>query len=256
MEENTPVAANEAIVETKASLAKYLAATPTIEIGHPEVAAFAARHAAGAGDPVEKAIRLYYAVRDGIRYNPYAFFLSVDGLKASTTLQAGQAWCVPKAILLAACCRAHGIPARLGYADIRNHLSTARMREAMRTDIFYWHGYTSLYLKGRWVRATPAFNIELCRKFNLLPLEFDGRSDSLFHPFDAVGNRHMEYLHYRGEYADVPLDGLIDTFRDLYPELWRVGEAGFGTDADFDRDVDAETRGGRRARSKALTSNR
>jgi hypothetical protein len=117
------------------------------------------------------------------------------------------------------------------------------MREAMRTDIFYWHGYTSLYLEGRWVRATPAFNIELCRKFNLLPLEFDGRADSLFHPFDAVGNRHMEYLHYRGEYADVPLDGLIATFRDLYPELWRTGEAGLGTDADFDRDVDAETTG-------------
>lgn len=241
MNDPKPFTASGATVESEAGLAPFLAATPTIESRHPEVVAFADRHAAGARDAVETAVRLYYAVRDGIRYNPYAFFLSVDGLKASATLKAGQAWCVPKAILLAACCRAWGIPARLGYADIRNHLSTARMREAMRTDIFYWHGYTSLFLNGKWVRATPAFNIELCRKFNLLPLEFDGHSDSLFHPFDAVGNRHMEYLNYRGEYADTPLDALVATFREIYPELWRAGQQGFADSADFDRDVDAET---------------
>ena len=105
---------------------------------------------------------------------------------------------MPKATLLAAACRAIGIPARVGFADVRNHLSTARMREVMQTDVFYWHGYAVLLLDGAWRKATPAFNRELCERFDLLPLEFDGRADSLYHPFDRQGHRHMEYLADRG----------------------------------------------------------
>ena len=223
-----------------ADLALYLTATPTIESTHPGVVAFARQHIAGATDDVEKAVRLYYAVRAGIRYDPSTCVLTVDGLKASSTLQAGRAWCVPKAILLAACCRALGIPARLGYADVRNHLSTARMRQNMQTDIFHWHGYTAIYLNEQWVKATPAFNVELCRKFDLLPLEFDGRTDSLFHSFDAVGNRHMEYLKYRGEFADTPIAAIEATFNELYAIRKLGGDA--GENADFDADVEAEIR--------------
>ena len=229
-------------IEPDSSLAIYLAATPTIETDHHDIVTFAAKYASGASNPVEAAVRLYYAVRDGIRYDPYTLFLSVESLKASQTIQAGRAWCVPKAILLVACCRAQGIPARLGYADVRNHLSTERMRQIMRTDIFYWHGYTSLYLEGRWVRATPAFNIQLCRKFNLLPLEFDGRSDSLFHSFDAAGNRHMEYIHYRGEFADTPIESILATFRELHPDLWSAEGQCIGDGVDFEQDVEAETK--------------
>jgi transglutaminase-like putative cysteine protease len=222
-------------------LSVFLATTPTIETAHPEVVAFARRHTAPSGDPVETAVKLYYAVRDGFRYDPYLFSLTVDGLKASQTLGVGRGWCVPKAILLAAACRAVGIPARLGYADVRNHLSTARLRERMQTDVFHWHGYTALHLEGRWVKATPAFNVELCEKFGLLPLEFDGKEDSLFHPFDSVGNRHMEYLRYRGEFADIPIDAILATFREIYPGRRFVDDAPMGEDADFDRDVEAET---------------
>lgn len=236
-EDHTQGEAGEAF---SSAFAPFLTATPTIESDHAEVAAFAAKHAAEARDPVDKAVRLYYAVRDGIRYDPYTCVLSVDGLKASQTLRAGRAWCVPKAILLAACCRSVGIPARLGYADVRNHLSTARMRQNMRTEVFYWHGYTSLFLEGNWVKATPAFNVELCRKFDLLPLEFDGRSDSLFHSFDALGNRHMEYLNYRGEFADIPLAAIEATFSEFYSVEELAG--GQERNADFDADVEAEMR--------------
>lgn len=227
-------------IDALPDLASFLVATPTIESDHPEVAAFARRHAAGAKDEVETAVRLYYAVRDGIRYDPYTCILTVDHLKASHTLRTGRAWCVPKAILLAACCRALGIPTRLGYADVRNHLSTERMRQSMKTDVFSWHGYTAIYLHGQWVKATPAFNIELCRKFNLIPLEFDGRSDSLFHSFDAAGNRHMEYIHYRGEFADTPVAAIYETFTQKYGKDYMPG--GSNEKADFDADVEAETR--------------
>jgi transglutaminase-like putative cysteine protease len=108
-------------------------------------------------------------------------------MRASSVLAAGHGWCVTKAALLAAACRAAGIPARPGFADVRNHLSTERMRQTMTTDVFAWHGYTDIWLDGAWRKATPAFNVELCERFGLLPLEFDGQADSIYHPFDPRG---------------------------------------------------------------------
>lgn len=212
----------------------YLQATEVIDFHHPAVMAFVKERTAGTESPTEQAIKLYYAIRDEIRYNPYTINLSVDGLRASATLKAGQGWCVPKAILLAACCRALGIPAKLGYADVRNHLSTERMRAYMKTDVFMWHGYTAIYLANKWVKATPAFNIELCRRFQLKPLEFDGRNDSIYHPFDLIGNQHMEYIRDRGYYTDVPIEKIVRDFKQHYPDS--LPSQPF----DFDRDVDKE----------------
>ena len=114
---------------------EYLQSTPTINYDDPAVADFASKNAGDSTEPRKQAVRFFYAVRDGIRYDPYTVELTIEGLRASTTLEKGRAWCVPKAILLAACCRSAGIPARLGFADVRNHLSTARMREWMKTEL-------------------------------------------------------------------------------------------------------------------------
>ncbi|PIP38729.1 MAG: transglutaminase [Desulfobacterales bacterium CG23_combo_of_CG06-09_8_20_14_all_51_8] len=214
----------------------HLQPTPTLNFHHLSVREFIKTHAGDKDDPVNQAVSLYYAVRDGIRYDPYAIDLTAEGLCASTTLKNGRGWCVAKAILLAACCRSMGIPARLGFADVRNHLSTERLRAQMRTDIFYWHGYTAIYLNNRWVKATPAFNIELCRKFNFHPLDFDGTADSLYHPFDLSGNRHMEYVNDRGLFDDVPIDAIISTFRKAYVVDDSLEKA------DFEADVTSETR--------------
>lgn len=209
----------------------YLAATPAIDCDHPRVKSFVERHSSPSMSARETAVSLYYAVRDLFRYNPYKIDLTLDGMKASTTLENGYGWCVPKAVLLAACCRFAGIPARLGFGDVRNHLSTQRMREWMQTDVFFWHGFTDIFLEGSWLKATPAFNRELCEKFALTPLEFDGKSDSIFHPFDLAGNRHMEYLLDRGRYQDLPLAEIVATFTLHYKTM--LGQA----DADFDMDV-------------------
>jgi transglutaminase-like putative cysteine protease len=211
-----------------------LAATPLIDADHPAVAAFAARHAQG-DDTRSRAVALYGAVRDGFRYDPYRIDLSPQGMRASSVLAAGYGWCVPKAALLTAAARAAGIPARIGFADVRNHLSTERMRQVMQTDLFVWHGYSELLIDGAWVKATPAFNIELCDRFGLLPLEFDGRSDSLYHPFDRAGHRHMEYVHQRGSFDELPLQELAADFARIYPGL--AAAAG----ADFAADVARET---------------
>ena len=211
-----------------------LAFTPTIDGNHPRVNAFAHRHADDALSVREKAVSLYYAVRDGIRYDPYTVDLTVDGMRASRTIAAGRAWCVPKAILLAACCRVMGIPAALGFADVKNHLTTERLKKVMHTDVFFWHGYTSIEIDGKWVKATPAFNLELCERFKLKPLEFDGRVDSLFQPFDLLGNAHMEYVHYRGEFSDAPLEQIKQTFDRFYTPMNDLRAA------DFDQDARAE----------------
>ena len=208
--------------------------TAFIDSDHPAVQAFSAEHARGTSDR-ERAVALVYAVRDGFRYDPYRIDLSPAGMKASTVLANGYGWCVPKAALMAAACRAAGIPARVGYADVRNHLSTERMRQTMQTDMFVWHGYTDVWLDGQWVKATPAFNIELCTRFGLKALDFDGRSDSIYHPFDTAGNRHMEYVNQRGAFDDVPLDRIVADFARVYPRSLYVA-------ADFEADVEKENR--------------
>jgi transglutaminase-like putative cysteine protease len=214
-----------------------LAPTPLIDSDHPAVAAFAREHAIGADDRA-RAVALYHAVRDGFRYDPYRVDLAPQGMRASTVLAVGHGWCVTKAALLAAACRAAGIPARLGYADVRNHLSTERMRRTMQTDLFIWHGYADLWLGERWVKATPAFNLSLCERFGLLPLEFDGTADSIYHPFDRTGQRHMEYVHQRGAFDDMPLAQIAADFARIYPQ-WHEAELGV---ADFSADVQREAR--------------
>ncbi len=219
----------------------HLAATPAIDRDHPAVQAFARAHAQGA-DERARAVALAHAVRDGFRYDPYRIDLSPAGMRASTVLANGYGWCVPKAVLLTAVARAAGIPARLGFADVRNHLSTERMRQTMQTDLFIWHGYTELWLHGAWRKATPAFNIELCEKFGLLPLDFDGVHDSIYHAFDKAGNRHMEYVNERGAFDDLPLDRLVADFHATYPG-WVPGDVLQSelTQGDFLADVARET---------------
>lgn len=217
-----------------------LASTPLVDSDHPAVRAFARRHGVG-GTPREQAVRLYYAVRDGFRYDPYRLDLSTAGMSASSVLALGYGWCVTKAALLAAAARAIGVPARLGFADVRNHLSTQRMRETMKTDVFIWHGYTELWLEGAWRKATPAFNVELCERFGLHPLEFDGVGDSIYHPFDKAGQRHMEYLRERGSFVEMPLEEIVADFRVVYPGwLHAAGVRSELHGSDFLRDVAGE----------------
>lgn len=201
---------------------EYLASGRYIDSVHPAVAGFAQRNIQGK-DERERAVSLYYAVRDKIRYNPFLDFSKPEVFRASAVLEAGEGFCIGKAALLAACARAAGIEARVGFADVKNHLTTPRLAETMGSDLFVYHGYTELRIEGRWVKATPAFNLALCTRFRVKPLEFDGREDSIFHPFDEDERRHMEYLRDRGVYADVPVDEIQRAFREAYPKFYALG---------------------------------
>lgn len=209
-------------------MAQFLAAGVFIDSDSPHVIAFAKQAAAGAADERIAILRLYSAVRDGIAYDPYVNFADPQNYRASGVLAAGRAFCVGKAALLAAVARVIGVPARVGYADVRNHLTSRRLYETIKTDIFRWHSFTELFLSGRWVKSTPAFDRALCERVGLKPLEFDGENDSLFHEFDQIGRRHMEYLRDRGSFADVPFDTIQADFTANYPGL--MGDHGLAGD--------------------------
>ena len=175
-----------------------------------------------------KAIRLFDAVRDRIKYDPFHLGVTPDDYRASRIAQRASNYCVPKAILLTAALRAAGIPAAVGFADVRNHLNSPKLADLMGTDLFIYHGYVALWLDGKMFKVTPAFNTELCERFGVKQLIFDGANDALFHEFDAKNQRHMEYVNDRGWFADPPIDALLEDMRKTYPKLWQLGAAQAG----------------------------
>ncbi|MCR5855829.1 transglutaminase domain-containing protein [Mesorhizobium sp. J428] len=189
-----------------------LRSTRFVDADSQVVRDFAAEHA-GTGDDVSKAVNLYYALRDAVSYDMRTFGLDEDQFVASTVLQSTAAFCVPKAVALAALARAVGIPSRIGFANVRNHLASPKLMALMDDDVFYWHAYTSLFLDGKWVKATPAFDIRLCERHGVTPLDFDGREDSIFQPYDRAGRPHMEYVDFIGEFDDMPYDGFAGAMR-------------------------------------------
>jgi transglutaminase-like putative cysteine protease len=214
-----------------ADLARDLEPTRFIDSDDDSVRRFAERLTLGQPSPRERARRLFVGVRDEVVYDPYRDFASPDTYRAGACLAAGRGYCVAKAALYAAALRAVGIPARIGFADVRNHLATPRLVALMGSDTFILHGYTSLHLDGRWVKATPTFNLSLCERFGVKALEFDGESDALFHPHDRAGRRHMEYLKDHGTFGDVPVDWIIAQMRWAYPKLFAPVSGDFAAEA-------------------------
>lgn len=196
-----------------------LSSTRYLDADSPAVQDFAARAVGGASDRHEMVRRLFVGVRDELRYDPYSLSMDPAGYVASAIAAQPGAYCVPKSILFVAACRAAGIPARVGFADVRNHLQSDRLRTVMGTDLFRYHGYGAVKLDDRWFKASPAFNKELCERFGVPPLDFDGTSDALLHAFSGDGSRYMEYVADHGTFEDVPLERLFQVLRETYPAL-------------------------------------
>ncbi len=208
-------------METETDLAALRGATEFLDHESPVVRDFV--RAALPDEPLTdtaKAVALYHAVRDGIFYDVYNADLSRKGLRASSIITRGTGFCVHKSIVYCAAVRHVGIPSRIVYGDVRNHLASERLRQLVGGDIFRFHSLSSVYLNGKWVRATPVFNKTLCRLYRIAPLEFTGESDSLYHPYDENGRRHMEFLTMRGEFDDVPYEMVVDGIREAHPLLF------------------------------------
>lgn len=194
----------------------YLAPTAIIDSDHKSIRDYAIESIEGSTEPVDIAVKLYLAVRDGILYDPYAPFYLPEHYRASHVLKRGRSFCVPKASLLCALGRACGIPSRVGFADVRNHLATKQLIEFLGSDLFVYHGFTEFRLEGKWVKATPAFNSDLCKRHRVPPLEFNGREDSIFQPYNLGSQRFMEYVAFHGVYADIPVDRIMTEWEKTY----------------------------------------
>ena len=198
---------------------EYLKPTEFLDSDHASVRAFAEMHIGGAESEVDKAVKLYYAVRDGFQYDPYVLDLRRESLKASALLAKTRGYCVEKAILLAASARAVGIPSRLSFYIVKNHIATERLTQALQKDYLVFHGAAELHLHGRWIKTTPAFNKRLCDFLGVEPIEFDGTSDAIFQEYDRAGNVFMEYLHDYGAFDDMPYETFLDELDKHYPHL-------------------------------------
>lgn len=203
---------------------EFLQATSLLDADHPDIQAYAERITQGARIDMQKAVRIYYAVRDGWKYNPYNVNMKEDAMRASRILQNEEGHCLDKAILMIALLRAVHVPARLRLAKVRNHIAAERLVEFFGTDELTPHGYVEIWLNERWVKATPAFNRQLCEKLGVDVLEFDGRNDSVFQEFDKENGRFMDYLEDYGPFADVPMDFIVENLQTHYPRFYNTDE--------------------------------
>lgn len=206
------------VIDTSGSEERILLAPASfIDSDHPEIVRAALSFEGNS--PIETATALYGFVRDAIRYDPYVDYTDLETFRASSLLSRGAGYCVGKASLYAALCRASGIPARIGLADVRNHLATPRLLEAVGTDLFAWHGFVELKLGDTWLKASPTFNRTLCEKLGVAVLPFDGARDAMLQPYDAAGRTFMTYERMHGVFFDVPAHFLVREMARLYPRL-------------------------------------
>jgi len=201
----------------------YLSSTEFLDCDNPRLRDAVAEVTSGIASDTEKAIHLFYWVRDNWRYNPFSIDVTKEAHIASRLLDQQDGYCMTKAILLVAAARAANIPCALGMSDVTNHLTSNKLKEFMGGNTtFVNHGYALLYLNGKWVKAAPAFNTELCERFGVRPTEFDGQSDAVLQEFDVNDRRHMEYINDRGFWSDFPYDSWLVTMSENYPlEIWQ-----------------------------------
>jgi len=166
-----------------------------------------------------KAQRLFYYVRDSIGYNPYVQMADIEAFQASIVMQKGKGFCIHKAIVLAALARVVGIPSKLVFANIKNHRSPEKLMQLMKTDLFVYHGYTELYVDGKWLKVTPSFDLALCEENDIIPTEFDGKNHAVLHKYDRQGRLHIEYITYHGSFADVPIMDMLQAWSESYGHM-------------------------------------
>jgi hypothetical protein len=198
---------------------QFLEPTEFLDSDHDSVREYAERNTVGSSNDTERAVKLYYAVRDDFQYDPYLLDLRRESMRASKLLTKKRGYCVEKAVLLAATARSVGIPSRLSFYIVRNHIATEKLAKALEKDYLVFHGAAEMFLEGRWVKATPAFNRRLCDFLGVDPIEFDGTSDAIFQEYDRKGNVFMEYLHEYGAFDDMPYQMFLDELEKHYPHI-------------------------------------
>ncbi|MDY7037726.1 MAG: transglutaminase family protein [Thermodesulfobacteriota bacterium] len=195
---------------------QYLRSTYSIDCEDKEIRKKVVELTGDENSKVARAKRLFYFVRDEIKYNPYLFTDVPDAYRASKVLEVGEGFCIQKAVLLAALARTAGIPSRLRFADIRNNILPDIFAELDLNTSLIHHGYDELYIEGKWIKATPAFDLWMCEANHIIPVEFDGIHNGTFHSHNRDGQLHIEYIQDHGHYDDLPFDKMMEANLRVY----------------------------------------
>jgi transglutaminase-like putative cysteine protease len=199
---------------------KYTEPSFFIDSDHADIINYAQKITEGIETAQDKVIALFTAVRDDYFYDPYFLDFTKEGLKASTVVKKQRAYCIEKAVLLTAAIRAVNIPARLYFGNVKNHLAVDRLVEIIKTDLLVFHGCTEVYLNGKWIKITPAFNKELCQKLGVPVMDFDGENETVFQQYAKDGSRFMEYVHEYGSFDDLPYELMLAELKKHYGHIW------------------------------------
>ncbi len=204
----------------KKSMEKYIAETTYFNYSHQIIQEFLKKHLTGKEkDAIEQTQKLYVAVRDHWKYNPYHFTTQENEWIVSNLMQREDGHCLDKGIILITCLRALKIPSRLCLAKVKNHIGVEKLIKYLGSDVIVPHGYIEVFLNNEWIVLTPAFNKELCSLMKVDVMDFDGKNGTMFQSFTTDGNQFMEYIEDYGNYDDLPLEKIKSLVYDHYPVL-------------------------------------
>jgi transglutaminase-like putative cysteine protease len=197
----------------------YLEPTSTLDSDNENIIETARVLTSNCSGSQEKAVKLFYFVRDSIAYNLYMISLFVEDFQASRILEWKEGNCVQKAVLLTTLGRAAGIPSRLIFAMIRNHKVPPHIFKKLNNNLFYRHGYNQFFINGRWVTVAATFDKNTCYKNGLPPVEFDGVTDSTLPDKDLEGKPYIEYIEKFPHYADLPFGWIYEAIAEKTTEV-------------------------------------
>jgi transglutaminase-like putative cysteine protease len=216
-------------------MSTFLEETHSLNFNHPDFNEFL-KGFNFSDNPTENVKEAYFKIRDLFLYDPYHLDLNKNALIASEIIKKRRAWCVEKALIMVACCRAIGIPARFGFAIVTNHIGVEKLTNYLRRHEIVFHGYVEVFLENKWIKCTPAFDKRVCRLSGVSTLDWDGKNDSMFQEFEN-GKKFMEYLNFYGEFADIPFELMHQEMKKYYPHLFATNfdskEFSFKYDLDF-----------------------
>jgi transglutaminase-like putative cysteine protease len=166
-------------------MAPYLKPGIFVDCDHPGIVTRARALTAACRSEAEKAKALFEYVRDTHNHK------TCESFKASDVLLCGGNYCRQRSILLAALCRAAGIPARLQLQKVT--LKGWRDDDGKISDLVFAHGITGIFLGGRWRLYESVGNgakwivwTQDARRGKEMPVPFYADRDCLFRPEERI----------------------------------------------------------------------
>lgn len=182
----------------------FLGATDVIDSDSAVIRSLAHELACDAVDEPGSVKAIFDWVRDEIRYDMGPMLSDRRDWTASVTVRRGYGFCQQKAVLLAALLRARGTPAGIAVELLLDHKIPPHFAAHMGGQEIPLHGYTTVFVDGRWQRIDSTLDRMLCQRNGYRLVEYAAGADQLLPSTDLAGEPHFDHLGELGQWADVP----------------------------------------------------